>query len=91
MQLKKAIEFRVFGKVQGVFFRGWAKEQATRLGLSGWAKNLEDGSLLIHIEGDSKAIEAFENLKPFGPPASKVSKLIKQNVDFLGLKGFDIF
>ena len=91
MSKKKAIDLIVFGKVQGVFFRAWTKEQAIRLGLSGWAKNLDDGSVLIHLEGKEEDLEAFKSLKPFGPPASKVTKIITQDANLFGLKGFEIF
>ena len=42
----------VTGTVQGVFFRKYAKQEADRLGLTGWVKNESDGSVTIVIKGD---------------------------------------
>jgi len=46
------------GKVQGVFFRANALQKAVELGLTGWVRNLEDGSVEAVFEGERKKIEA---------------------------------
>ena len=56
--LKKAI-ITVTGKVQGVFYRLWAKAQADELGLSGFARNDPDGTVLVVVEGEQEAIDEF--------------------------------
>jgi len=53
--LKKAI-ITVTGKVQGVFYRVWAKEQADELALVGFARNESDGSVLVVVEGEEEMI-----------------------------------
>lgn len=43
--------FQIFGKVQGVFFRKFTKEQADKLGLKGWVTNLADGTVQGQAQG----------------------------------------
>lgn len=47
----KRIEVRIYGQVQGVFFRQGVKEMAEELGLTGWVRNEADGSVKIVVEG----------------------------------------
>ena len=49
----------VRGRVQGVGFRWWTRDQLSRLGLTGSARNLDDGSVEIVARGDAAAIEAL--------------------------------
>jgi acylphosphatase len=44
------------GRVQGVFFRANTKEEALRLGLRGWVRNLPDGRVEAWVEGDRQAV-----------------------------------
>ena len=50
---------RIYGQVQGVFFRSYAKEVADRLGLVGWVKNNPDGSVETVAEGSKEKLEEF--------------------------------
>ena len=45
------------GRVQGVYFRANTKEEALRLGLSGWVRNLPDGRVEAWVEGDRQAVD----------------------------------
>ncbi|MEM3362106.1 MAG: acylphosphatase [Candidatus Anstonellaceae archaeon] len=74
----KAFRIFVYGRVQGVFFRAWAREQAKKLSLVGWAKNLPDGSVEIFVQGKSQDLEKFLFSCLEGPPAAKVLKLVIQ-------------
>lgn len=62
----------VSGRVQGVFFRASTREQAQRLGLSGHAKNLDDGSVEVVAAGDPEAIDALADWLRQGPPLARV-------------------
>ena len=64
--------FIVTGKVQGVFFRASAREQARRLDLSGHAKNLEDGSVEVIACGDAANIAVLERWLQTGPAGARV-------------------
>ncbi|XP_049703384.1 acylphosphatase-1 isoform X1 [Helicoverpa armigera] len=71
----KSVDFEVFGRVQGVFFRKYTKEQAQKLGLRGWCKNTPHGTVLGHMQGPSDKMEAMMQwLKTTGSPSSKIEK-----------------
>ncbi len=67
--------FIVSGRVQGVFFRASARDQAQRLDLSGHAKNLADGSVEVIACGDVANIEALERWLQTGPAAARVESV----------------
>ena len=52
---KVARHVRIYGRVQGVFFRAWTREEAERLGVTGWVRNCPDGRVEAHVEGDETA------------------------------------
>ncbi|MGH2617513.1 MAG: acylphosphatase [Thermomicrobiales bacterium] len=79
---------RVTGRVQGVFYRASARREAQRLGLSGWARNEPDGSVLIDVEGDAGAIETFLAWCAVGPPGAKVEAIEETVADPVGRHGF---
>jgi len=63
----------VVGRVQGVYYRAATAEQATRLQLDGWVKNLPDGSVEVVAAGDAAAIAELARWLWSGPPAARVS------------------
>ena len=66
---------KVHGRVQGVFFRAWAAEQAYELGITGWVRNCPDGSVEAHIAGEEQAVaKMIEQLRQ-GPPSAMVDRL----------------
>jgi acylphosphatase len=67
--------FIVSGKVQGVFFRASARDQAHRLDLSGHAKNLDDGNVEVIACGEAANIDAFERWLQKGPAAARVDRV----------------
>lgn len=70
-------EFEVFGRVQGVFFRKYAKLQADQLKLTGWCQNTRNGTVKGEIEGDKKNISQMkEFLMKIGSPESRIDKAI---------------
>ena len=81
---------RVTGQVQGVFFRAWAREEARRLGVSGWVRNCPDGSVEAHLEGAAEAVESLVALLHDGPPHARVNRVETQEAPHEGLPGFDI-
>lgn len=72
---------RVSGKVQGVFFRAWTKEQANELGIHGWVRNCPDGSVEAHLEGDEADVRQIIERLGRGPPSAQVSNVEVQDVE----------
>lgn len=73
-----ASRFRVSGKVQGVFFRASAREQALRLGLSGSVRNLDDGRVEVIAAGDDGSLEMLASWLQQGPPSSNVVEVLRE-------------
>ena len=63
------------GRVQGVFFRAACKEEANRLGVAGYARNLRDGRVEVVAEGSEEAVEALARWCHVGPPRALVSSV----------------
>ena len=70
-----AARFIVSGRVQGVFFRASTREEALRLGLTGHARNLADGSVEVLACGDAAALAALEGWLRRGPPLARVARV----------------
>jgi acylphosphatase len=68
-------QLRVSGRVQGVGFRYAARNQARSLGLKGWVSNLEDGSVLIRIQGRHASCLRFISWCRQGPPYAWVENV----------------
>jgi acylphosphatase len=81
---------RVFGRVQGVWFRGATQRRARRLGLSGWVRNREDGSVEAVFEGGRAAVEAAVAFCRAGPPGARVERVDRCDETPEGLRGFDV-
>ena len=76
-----AARFLVRGKVQGVCFRASAREQALKLGLRGYAKNLPDGRVEVLAEGSATALDALERWLHVGPPMARVELVERGDVE----------
>ncbi len=71
----KHYRIRVQGRVQGVGFRYATHEKATRLGLKGYVRNLDDGSVLIEAEGDPGLLDELVAWCHRGPGWARVDQL----------------
>lgn len=74
-------KIKVFGRVQGVFFRHSSRIKAKELKLNGYVKNLEDGSAEILIQGEKEAIEKFQEWARKGPFLAKVERIEIETVE----------
>jgi acylphosphatase len=72
---RSAVHLVVVGRVQGVAFRVYAIDEATRLGLSGWIRNRHDGTVEARAEGTPEAVKAFVTWCHRGPPAARVEEI----------------
>jgi acylphosphatase len=68
----QAVRCVVAGHVQGVYYRAATAEQAARLQLDGWVKNLADGRVEVVAAGEPAAIAALTRWLWEGPPAARV-------------------
>jgi len=73
----RRVSLRIRGKVQGVFFRESTRIEATRLGLTGWVRNRDDGSVEAVAEGESAVLEDFIRWCHRGPPAARVTDVVR--------------
>ncbi len=81
----------VSGRVQGVGFRVWTREQAVGLRLSGTAVNLPDGRVEVVAEGDQASLEAFvESLRGPDAPGAVREVLVSRVDSASGRSGFSI-
>lgn len=71
-----ARHFQVHGTVQGVFYRGSACDEARRLGLVGWIRNLADGSVEAYACGEGSSLNQFEIWLRTGPPHARVIDVV---------------
>jgi acylphosphatase len=84
--MRLARQFFVTGRVQGVGFRFFIRDAATREGLHGWVRNLGDGRVEINAEGEVESLDRFEGSIRRGPPAARVEHV---EVTDIGAAGSD--
>ena len=71
----KCAEIKIFGQVQGVFFRHQSQKKATELGLTGFVWNEPDGSVYAEAEGEEEKLLEFIKWCESGPEHARVSKV----------------
>ena len=81
---------RITGMVQGVKYRATAQREARRRGLTGWVRNEPDGTVLIDVEGDPAAVDAFLTWCAEGPPGARVAAVETTIADPVGYEAFTI-
>lgn len=86
----RAVRVFVSGRVQGVFFRDSTRRQARRLGVTGWVRNLRDGRVEAHIEGDEVAVELMIDWCGDGPPMASVTGVEVEEAEAESPSGFRI-
>jgi acylphosphatase len=80
----------VQGHVQGVFFRESARRRALAVGVAGWVRNREDGSVEAQLEGEREAVETVVRYCEVGPRGARVDWLDVEATEPEGLIGFEI-
>lgn len=85
----RAVDVRVTGRVQGVFYRARCAEEADRLGVAGWVSNEPDGSVAGHFEGPADAVDALVAWCREGSPRASVDRVEVTEAPAGGLTGFD--
>ncbi|XP_028822682.1 acylphosphatase-1-like [Denticeps clupeoides] len=68
-----SVDFEVFGKVQGVFFRKYTQSEAKKLGLVGWVRNTAAGTVQGRVQGPGDQVRQMQEwLKTTGSPQSRI-------------------
>jgi acylphosphatase len=73
--MEKRAHVLVSGRVQGVYYRSYAEDEARELGLTGWIRNRPDGKVEAVFEGEEKAVEDMIDWCHKGSPSSRVDKV----------------
>ena len=85
-----AFRYVARGRVQGVGYRYFVLRQADLIGVSGFARNLPDGSVEIVAEGGEDALGSFEAALREGPSFAEVTDLERDAIAERGSSGFHI-
>jgi len=87
----RAIRAIVRGRVQGVYFRAFTRDEAEQLGVTGWVRNNPDGSVECFAQAPEDKIEAFIRFLHKGSPGAKVERVqLSEETPQPRLKGFEI-
>ena len=71
----KRMFLRIAGSVQGVGFRWFVQHAAAREGVTGYVRNLPDGTVESYAEGEAEALTRFERAIRSGPPGARVTNV----------------
>jgi acylphosphatase len=77
---RKTVRLRIYGRVQGVGYRAWTAHKAKKLGLFGWVRNLNDGTVECMAQGPREAVEALVAACHAGPPIARVTQVNSEDV-----------
>jgi len=72
---EKTIAVRISGRVQGVAYRAWTRDEARARKLRGWVRNRPDGSVEAVFAGPADAVEGMLQACRSGPPAARVDDI----------------
>jgi len=86
----KRIEITISGRVQGVGFRYFVHKQAEIYGISGFVRNLPNGSVYVEAEAEKHHLELFCNACKQGPNRAFVKGFVEFETPITGGKGFEI-
>lgn len=71
----KHLNIRIYGFVQGVFFRLTAKKEADKLNVTGFVTNMPDGSVYIEAEGEEENLDKFVKHCHIGATMARVDRV----------------
>ena len=87
---KKTMHCYVSGRVQGVCFRMFTREQAQLFGITGWVRNLPDGRVEVMATGDDKQLQQLKEWLKHGPEMARVMELKTEEMEYEEFENFSI-
>ena len=89
---ERVVRMLISGRVQGVYFRAYTRDEARRHGLRGWVRNLPDGRVEVLAQGDPQGLKALESYCRQGPPYARVRdvEVIEEELHGTVLPSFEI-
>lgn len=81
---------RVFGKVQGVFYRASSKTKADELKLVGWVRNEPDGTVMMEVQGEADKVNQMIKWCKEGPTYSRVDDVLYEDAESQKRSAFEI-
>ncbi len=84
----KTVQVRIEGRVQGVWYRGWAVAEASTRKLAGWVRNRRDGSVEAMFSGPKAVVDDMLEACWQGPPAARVTAVHPRPADAPAKPGF---
>lgn len=88
---REHLEISLSGKVQGVSLRYTIKEEADKLGIKGYARNLRDGSVMVEAEGESEQLNEFVGWLKSSPGLSEVRESTVGRGEIKGYREFQTY
>lgn len=86
----KTLRVYITGTVQGVLFRKFIEENANRIGIRGYVRNLDDGRVEVVMEGTDDKIAEMLQICKTGNPHSKIREIEIKELTNQGFQGFSI-
>lgn len=86
----KSVIVRIHGRVQGVWFRAWTQENATRRGLRGWVRNCDDGTVEALFAGPVAVVDEMIQACHRGPRAARVERIDQTPAEPVDEPGFHL-
>lgn len=88
--MEKHVKIRIYGLVQGVFFRTFVLEKALTMRLKGYTLNDSDGSVYIEAQGEAGKIAEFVEWCQKGPQRARVDRVEVEDMNMVDFKTFEI-
>jgi acylphosphatase len=85
--MRVARRFLISGRVQGVGFRWFVRDVATRTGVAGWVRNLPDGRVEALVEGERESVMRVESALRSGPRGARVEHVVVDDDEPTGEHG----
>ncbi|KAF6101871.1 acylphosphatase 2 [Phyllostomus discolor] len=71
----KSVDYEVFGRVQGVCFRMYTEGEAKKIGVVGWVKNTNQGTVTGQVQGPEEKVNSMKSwLSKVGSPSSRIDR-----------------